>query len=218
MFRPIDNHYDAKRKQDLVSNLLGGKLGDEDFKEAMRICREDFREGHEFTASEFCQRLTSTRPGVSLGTQTRLVFLRGVREQDAQLPPPSHHEPQSPNPFIPTAPRRSSGAPRLHLSERRRQLRKITDLMGVFWDVLDREQTGAMTVENLSLGGCGIHILTPHTLQRGDMLRLEFRLDDKHATFVRLRGKVCWLLYDLAGIEFWAMNAMPEALLTYIQS
>jgi len=97
-------------------------------------------------------------------------------------------------------------------------VRKMTDLMGVFWHTINREQTGAMTIENLSVGGCGIHILTPHTLKRGDMLRLEFKLDDKRESFIRLRGKISWILYDMAGIEFWGMNAMPEVLLDYIQS
>ena len=216
MLQPLKNQYDAKRKQDLVSNLLGRKLGDEDFKEAMRICREDFSDEHEFTASEFCQRLAATRPEVSLGTQTRLVFLRGVREQGMQSQ--SNDEPWSFNPFMPTAQSQSSEALRPPVLERRQHLRKITDLMGVFWHTIDRAQTGAMTIENLSVGGCGIHILTPHMLKRGDMLRLEFKLDDEHETFIRLRGKISWILYDMAGIEFWGMNAMPEAFMHYLQS
>ena len=216
MFQHLKNQYDAKRKQDLVSNLLGRKLGDEDFKEAMRICREDFSDEHEFTASEFCQRLASTRPEVSLGTQTRLVFLRGVREQDIQSQ--SNDEPWSLNPFKSMTQSQSSEASRPPVLERRQHRRKITDLMGVFWHTIDRAQKGAVTIENLSVGGCGIHILTPHMLKRGDMLRLEFKLDDQDETFIRLRGKINWILYDTAGIEFWGMNTMPEALLSYIQS
>lgn len=218
MWDKVKSHYDAKRKQDLVSDVLGRKLEDEDLREAMRICQEDFSEDHEFTASEFCQRLTTTRPDVSLGTQTRLLFLRGVREQEIKPQPESRGESGSSNTFVPAARRGSSDGWKPHMPERRKSIRKTTDLMGVYWHTINREQTGAITIENLSLGGCGIHILTPHTLKRGDMLRLEFKLDNEHETFIRLRGKVCWILYDMAGIEFWGMNTMPEALLNYIQS
>jgi hypothetical protein len=90
--------------------------------------------------------------------------------------------------------------------------------MGVYWHHLDRHQTGAVIVENLSLGGCGIRILTPHELKRGEMLRLEFKLDNASETFLRIRGQLRWVLYDLAGIEFHSSYTMPQVLMDYINS
>ena len=90
--------------------------------------------------------------------------------------------------------------------------------MGVYWHNRDRHQMGAMIVENLSLGGCGIRFLTPHALKRGEMLRLEFKLDNASETFLRIRGQLRWVLYDLAGIEFHSSYTIPQVLAEYIES
>jgi len=77
---------------------------------------------------------------------------------------------------------------------------------------------GAMTVENLSLGGCGIQILTPHELKRGEVLRLEFKLDDASEAFIRIRGQLRWVLYDLAGVELHSSYSIMKILADYIES
>ncbi len=102
------------------------------------------------------------------------------------------------------------------IPERRHSSRKSTDLTGVYSHMLDSEQTGTMMVENLSPGGCGIRILTPHGLKRGDMIRLEFKLDDRFGTFIRIHGQLRWVLYDLAGIQFQSPHGVPQVLAYYI--
>lgn len=218
MSQNTQSHYDMKRKQDVVSDVFGNKLAHEDLKEALRICTEEFGDHRELTASDFCQRLVETRPEIAIGKQTRLLFLRGVRQQDMKSAPESERETLKSTALIPAVWHKPSGSLHPSIPERRQNLRKTTDLMGVYWHALDREQMGAMIVENLSLGGCGIRILTPHELKRGEILRLDFRLDDASETFISIRGKLRWVLYDLAGIEFYSSYAMPGVLADYIRS
>jgi hypothetical protein len=207
-----------KQKRDLVHDIFGQKLAHRDLIEAYRICTEDFDDDHEFTASDFCQRLATTRPEVSIGKQTRLLFLRGVRQHSVGAEPRHKQETSRRTHVVSADHRGSSGSARSSMPERRHHPRKTTDLMGVYWHHLDRHQTGALIVENLSLGGCGIRILTPHELKRGEMLRLEFKLDNASETFLRIRGQLRWVLYDLAGIEFHSSYTMPQVLMDYINS
>jgi hypothetical protein len=207
-----------KRKQNLVYDVFGQKLAHDDLVEAYRICTEDFDDNHEFTASDFCQRLATTRPEVSIGKQTRLLFLRGVRQQSENSEPQSKRETSRRTTTLATAQHDASGSIKSSTPERRLTPRKTTDLMGVYWHTLDNHQIGAMAVENLSLGGCGIRILTPHELKRGEMLRLEFKLDNAAETFIRIRGQLRWVLYDLAGVEFHRSYTIPKVLADYIET
>ena len=207
-----------KQKRDLVYDVFGQKLGQDDLVEAYRICTEDFDDNHELTASDFFQRLATTRPEVSIGKQTRLLFLRGVRQQSVNSVSQNKGEISWQAATVPANQRDSSDSTELSISERRHHSRKTTDLMGVYWHTLDEYQMGAMTVENLSLGGCGIRILTPHQLKRGDILRLEFKLDNADETFMHIRGQLRWVLYDQAGIEFHSSYMMPQVLADYIKS
>lgn len=102
--------------------------------------------------------------------------------------------------------------------ERRRDFRKLTNLVGVYWHTLDKRKDGAMIVENLSISGCGLRILTPHELKRGDTIRLEFKLDDEAESFIRIHGQLRWVLYDLIGIEFQSLYGIPQVLAEYIAS
>jgi hypothetical protein len=207
-----------QRKQDLVHDVFGQKLAHADLIEAYRICKEDFDDNQEFTASDFCQRLATTRPEISIGKQTRLLLLRGVRQQSEDSALLNKREMSRRTDMVSAAQQESSGNTKSSMSERRHHPRKTTDLMGVYWHNRDRHQMGAMIVENLSLGGCGIRFLTPHALKRGEMLRLEFKLDNASETFLRIRGQLRWVLYDLAGIEFHSSYTIPQVLAEYIES
>ena len=101
------------------------------------------------------------------------------------------------------------------IPERRRHLRKATTLTGIYTYVLDQQQTGPITIENLSPRGCRIRILTPHDLERGEQLRLEFKLDDRFETVIRVQGQLRWVLDDLAGIEFQSPHGAPQILAYY---
>ncbi len=112
----------------------------------------------------------------------------------------------------------SSGNLEQGIPERRRDLRKSTLLTGIYKRVLDQRQTGSITIENLSPRGCGLRILTPHDLQQGDRLRLEFKIDDRFETVIRIHGQLCWVLDDLAGLEFQSPCGVPQILAYYIGS
>jgi len=123
---------DLKRKQELVSNIFGQKLAHDDLIEAFRICKEDFDDDHESTASDFCRRLATTRPEVSIGKQTRLLFLRGVRQQGLNSEPQSKAETLRRAAIVPAVQHDSSASVKSSIPEQRYHARKITDLMGVY--------------------------------------------------------------------------------------
>ncbi len=218
MLKSYSRRNDNKWKQDVISDIFSQKFESEDLEEAFRICNEDFDKDSEFTASEFCQRLTETRPEIELGKQTRLLLLHGVRQHDVKPESASERHRLQPSTKVPEAQTVSSESLAQGVPECRREFRKLTDLIGVYWHTLDKEQNGAMVVENLSLGGCGLRILTPHELKRGDTLRLEFKLDNASESFIRIHGQLRWVLYDLVGVEFQTLYGMPQVLADYIAS
>ncbi|ETW94161.1 MAG: hypothetical protein ETSY1_36075 [Candidatus Entotheonella factor] len=209
---------DRTWRQEVVSDVFGRKLGSAKLHEAFRICNEDFDKNDEFTASGFCRRLVETNPDIEIGKQTRLLFLQGVRQHDTKPEStserPSLHATSNPTAAQPTV----SDGPKPGIKERRRDYRKPTNLMGVYWHTVDKQQQGAMVVENLSTGGCGLHILTPHELKRGDTLRLEFKLDDECESFIRIHGQLRWVLYNTVGVEFQSLYGFPQALANYLGS
>lgn len=212
------NRHDHQWRQDVVSDVFGQKLANEDLEEAFRICNEDFDQDCDFTASAFCQRLTKTRPDIELGKQTRLLLLHSVRQHDTKPEAERERHASRPSSLVPEVQPVSSGSLKQGIPERRRHVRKLTNLVGVYWHTLDKEQNGAMVVENLSLGGCNLRILTPHDLKRGETLRLEFKLDNASESFIRIHGQLRWVLYDHVGIEFQSRHGMPQILADYIAS
>lgn len=207
---------ERKWRREVVSDVFGHKLDDEGLEEAFRICHEDLGADGDFTASEFCQRLTEARPELELGKKTRLLLLHEVRQHDVE--PERERSTPHPSTIEPEVQPTPSESLKKGVPERRRDFRKLTDLVGVYWHTLDKRQDGAMIVENLSMSGCGLRILTPHDLKRGDTLRLEFKLDDEAESCIRIHGQLRWVLYDLVGVEFQSLYGLPQVLVDYIVS
>ncbi|ETX06831.1 PilZ domain-containing protein [Candidatus Entotheonella palauensis] len=212
------NRNDRTWRQEVVSDVFGQKLGSAKLHEAFRICHEDFDQHDDFTASGFCQRLVETNPDIEIGKQTRLLFLQGVRQHDTKPESTREHPSSHSTSNMPAAQPVSPANPQPGIEERRRDFRKPTNLMGVYWHTLDKQQNGAMVVENISTGGCGLHILTPHHLKRGDTLRLEFKLDDACESFIRIHGQLRWVLYNTVGVQFQSLYGIPQALTDYVGS
>ena len=116
-------------RHQLVSDILGQKLSDQELEQALRICDEEFANDQEFSASAFCARFTASTPSATLGKQTRILFLQNARFPDA----PDSNDP------VDSAIRESSSQSLLQTarealnenpSERRESPRKCADLSG----------------------------------------------------------------------------------------
>jgi hypothetical protein len=57
-------------------------------------------------------------------------------------------------------------------------------------------------VEDLSLGGCGVRTVAPHSLQPGDELHLSFHLDNHQQTQIQRRCRVRSTRGRRLGLEF----------------
>ena len=85
--------------------------------------------------------------------------------------------------------------------EGRKYYRKEADLTGTYTH-LDSSKAGRMIVETLSFSGVGFRTLAPHVIQVGDVLRVEFRLDNVKRTHINKWVIVRWVHQQRVGSEF----------------
>lgn len=121
-----------------------------------------------------------------------------LHEDDGSLaaatPPPHPHRPHSP-----------------------RDPRKPTLLVGTY--VREGETTpNPMVVEDLSKTGVGMLLFTPDGLQPGELLQLQFELDDGNERLIQISVQVRWMRGNIFGAAFVSLDAIPQLLLDYIQS
>ncbi len=100
--------------------------------------------------------------------------------------------------------------------EPRKHVRKMTNLPGIFLYDSDREQTGEMTVEDISYGGISMRIDEPHSLVRDDRLLVVFNLDDQVRTPVSEPVRVRHVRGQQLGIQFVTTQTRNKALTQYI--
>lgn len=136
---------------------------------------------------------TRDRTPVDPATQILHVAEPGVSET-ASPPRPHPHRPHSPRePRIPTL------------------------FMGTY-ERKGEDTLRPMVVEDLSTSGVGMLLFAPDDLHRGDLLQLQFTLDDDSQSLIQVSARVCWVKDDIFGAEFVDPIAVPRPLLDYIQS
>lgn len=103
----------------------------------------------------------------------------------------------------------------VHL-EFRRAYRKATSLEGRYSGPTGRG--GRMTVKNVSQGGIGFLTSSPHQLKQGDLVSIEFKLDDGKDSVINRRA-VVRVVEDLyVGVQFsLAAGAYDAALGFYLR-
>ena len=71
--------------------------------------------------------------------------------------------------------------------EKRKQYRKGANLSGIYIYVVEGKEKdrGTMTVMDLSAGGLKLRLEVNRDLKIGDVLKVEFKLDDKKQTLIR---------------------------------
>ncbi len=205
-----DTQDEAAWRRDVVAKSFESVLSAEDMQQALHICEREFPPRQAFSASAFCQRLTTALPHITLSQEARLRFLRALRIHEPinlDDPLPAVEEaPPSPEPMAPP-PLRTPGP---------RAPRKPSELTGVYQHGQNTAEMGAMIVENISLDGACMQLLAPHALTQSMTLHFQFRLDDQHCTVIRLTGEIRWVKGEQIGVVFDNADRRVQTLIDYM--
>ncbi len=100
--------------------------------------------------------------------------------------------------------------------ERRANYRKPTGLMGKFARKLDSElQVGEVVVTNLSRGGLCLKVPQSVKLEVGEVVRVDFRLDNDEQTLIRTQVVVKNIRRGIVGAEFSSLEEHTRKLLGF---
>jgi hypothetical protein len=104
--------------------------------------------------------------------------------------------------------------------EKRKKYRKATNLPGSFVHLVEGRPTrgGLMKVKDLSTSGLKIHVNTEHHCAVGDIIQVEFSLDDSHRTLIRKKVIVRNIVGQTIGTEFAPTEPIDKALGFYLFS
>ena len=104
--------------------------------------------------------------------------------------------------------------------EKRKKYRKETNLPGSFVHFVDGRQVGGglMNVKDLSTSGLKIHTNVQHSCTVGDVVLVEFSLDDVHRTLIKKKVIVRNVIGQNIGTEFAPTEAIDKALGFYLFS
>jgi hypothetical protein len=104
--------------------------------------------------------------------------------------------------------------------EKRKKYRKATNLAGSYVRMIEGRQAGGglMTVKDLSISGLKIKIYEAHNCTVGDVLLVEFYLDDSHRTLIKKKVLVRNIVGSGIGVEFAPTEAIDRALGFYLFS
>ena len=102
--------------------------------------------------------------------------------------------------------------------DKRRQYRKKTNLDGIYTRIVNGWEVGggSMMVKDLSTGGLKLQINEKHGCIVGDVVKVEFRLDDTHKSLIRKKVIVRSIHKQMAGMEFVPTQAMDKRLGFYL--
>jgi hypothetical protein len=104
------------------------------------------------------------------------------------------------------------------LLERRKHYRKETNLTGSYVRLVSGKPSGRgpMTVRDLSLTGMKLEVHSPHNFSEGDVLEIEFRLDDAKKTLIKSKVVVRNVRNHYLGTEFFQSEKKDKALGFYL--
>jgi len=104
--------------------------------------------------------------------------------------------------------------------EKRKRYRKGAHLPGTYVHYVNGQPRGkgAMTVKDLSTNGMKLVLNGSTTIAPGDLLKLEFRLDDAQRSLVQKKVVVRNVSDNFIGTEFAATESLDKALGFYLRS
>jgi hypothetical protein len=99
--------------------------------------------------------------------------------------------------------------------ERRKFYRKKTSLPGIFM-LEENKKEYSMTVTNISRFGLEFKSSESEKLKTGDLVGVEFRLDDKSRSLIRKKIIIRKIEEKTVGAEFWVPDEFDKALGFYL--
>jgi hypothetical protein len=104
--------------------------------------------------------------------------------------------------------------------EKRKKYRKETNLHGSYVRIVDGKEAegGLMTVRDLSTTGMKLNINGDHGCSTGDVIRVEFHLDDTHRSLIRKKVIIRNVHGKLIGAELAPTESVDKALGFYLFS
>ena len=104
--------------------------------------------------------------------------------------------------------------------EKRKTYRKTTNLPGLFVRIVEGKklEQGLMTVRDLSTIGMKIHVNSEYPCAVGDILEVEFHLDDAQRTLIRKKVIIRNIIGQDIGTELAPTEAVDKALGFYLFS
>lgn len=102
--------------------------------------------------------------------------------------------------------------------EKRKKYRKETNLYGSYTRIVNGKQTdgGLMKVVDLSISGMKLQISGDHDCEVGDVIRVEFHLDDPQRSRIEKKVIVRNIMKDEIGTELAPTEAVDKALGFYL--
>ncbi len=104
------------------------------------------------------------------------------------------------------------------LLDSRKYDRKKTSLPGFYVDQQDEMKTGTIVVENISFGGLRFRTTSPQNIAFGDLLNIQFTLDDQMKTLVWEKARVHYVNMDIVGVEFMEPDEFNKDLAAYLMT
>ena len=104
--------------------------------------------------------------------------------------------------------------------EKRKKYRKETTLHGSYIRIVDGKEaaSGLMTIKDLSMTGMKLHINGDHGCGVGDVLKVEFHLDDAQRSLIRKKVVIRNIFRSEIGTELAPTEAVDKALGFYLFS
>jgi hypothetical protein len=104
--------------------------------------------------------------------------------------------------------------------EKRKKYRKETNLPGSYRRIVNGKtiENGLMVVKDLSITGMKLQIGPDHTCEIGDVIQVEFHIDDAQRTFIKKKVIVRNIAGRNFGTEFAPTEAVDKALGFYLFS
>ncbi len=104
--------------------------------------------------------------------------------------------------------------------EKRKKYRKQTNLPAKYIHLVNGKQVGQglLTIRDLSAGGMKLKISDNHQLAVGDIIQVEFHLDDANRTLISKKVVIRNINRELMGTEFAPTEAADKALGFYLFS
>lgn len=214
----------------LISEILDMHLTADALEFALEVYDDSFAPAVTFSPDEFCQCLSTLMLETVLTEETCLALLSDLRElrnsSDSAMPETESassladdSQPTEISPCYPVDTPWSTVMPINHKHRRqsRRYPRKPTLLMATYRHEEGTKQIQVI-VEDLSQSGVGLLWFTPDKLETGDILHLEFGLEDADHTVIRTCVCVRWVQNDIFGTQFVHPDELPPAFFDYLQS